>query len=358
MVTADRRTTPPSLVWRSGRMTNLALTATRALASPVSRTKCSALCPPPNTRPRSAGPASGCRRQQQPALLLTRSELTFKKSSAGFGELFRAVNLSHTSVLCATHGHHVQVTCTTVCFVPSVPARHVRSLSPTSSSTLWQCHLYSRATFRARSPLWQCHHRADRRETVVQTERTPWCRQKGHCKRHHGADRKDTMGQTERTTYCRRKGHHIANKKDIIVQTERTLWCRQKGHHGSDRKDTFVLTERLRVFSDSAVPVRVRITALAAGVRGCDVVCDVQPAVTSLGIELRNVQLEPESMALLRASDYTAWDKHCVGPCHVRETWQTVIIVILLRSLTDSCKRSQLASCEELFLKGVGLGWR
>ena len=46
-----------------------------------------------------------------------------------------------------------------------------------------------------------------------------------------------------------------------------------------------MLTERLRVFSDSAVPVRVRITALAAGVRGCDVVCDVQPAVTSLEID-------------------------------------------------------------------------
>ena len=29
----------------------------------------------------------------------------------------------------------------------------------------------------------------------------------------------------------------------------------------------------------------MRITALAAGVRGCDVVCDVQPAVTSLGID-------------------------------------------------------------------------
>ena len=240
MVMADHRTTPPSPVWRSGRTTTLALTATRALASPVSRTKCSALCPPPSTRPRSAGPASGCRRQQQRGLLLTRSERTFKKSSAGFGELFRAVNLSHTSVLCATHGQHVQVTCTTVCFVPSVPARYVRSLSPTSSSTLWQCHLYSRATFRARSPVWLCHRRADRRETVVQTEGRPSCRQKGDRR----ADRKDTMVQTERTTYCRRKGHHIANKKDIIVQTERTLWCRQKGHYGADRKDTVVQTER------------------------------------------------------------------------------------------------------------------
>ena len=29
-------------------------------------------------------------------------------------------------------------------------------------------------------------------------------------------------------------------------------------------------------------PVRVRITSLAAGVGGCDLVCDVQPALTSL----------------------------------------------------------------------------
>ena len=51
------------------------------------------------------------------------------------------------------------------------------------------------------------------------------------------------------------------------MQTERPPWCRQKGC-------VFSVTQQS--------PVRVRITSLAAGVGGCDLVCDVQPALTSL----------------------------------------------------------------------------